>query len=126
MSSEQALPSVTRLFPKRFMRWQQAGLSVRAAAVLSNAGCDTPEQVTQLGRSYFEGRPNCGERTLAELAERAGWPPKRPTAVDAIAAALGLAISDPEETREMAADTIIALRRSGFVIVAGQRRGRLA
>ena len=79
------------MFSQRLVAWQRYGLSFRAAAVLANAGCDTPEQVTQLGRSYFEGRPNCGEHTLAELAELAGWPPKRPTAVDAIAAALDTA-----------------------------------
>jgi hypothetical protein len=38
--------------------------------------------------------------------------------VDAIAAALLLAISDPEEARKVAVDVATALRRSGFILIA--------
>ncbi len=110
-----------RHFPQRFEAWQRKGLSARAASAAALAGCDSIDQITQLGRSHFENQPNCGKRTLSELATLAGWPSKRNTAVDAITAALGMAINDPEETREVAMDIIIALRRSGFVIAAGKR-----
>ena len=117
--SPQALSSQpARLYPHRFMRWQAHGLSARAASVVALAGCDTIDEITRLGRGYFEGRRNCAAKTLAELAVLAGWPPKVATAVDTITAALALAIDDPDETREVATDVMIALRRSGFVISA--------
>jgi hypothetical protein len=108
----------SRLFFRRRDFWRSHGLSVRASGVLANAGCDTVDEVTQLGREYFEAQPNCAERTLAELEKLAGWPPKRQTVVDTIATALALAIGDREEARETAVDVAIALRRSGFILVA--------
>lgn len=108
------------LFPRRLAAWQERGLSFRAAVALATAGCDTAEEVARLGRSYFEGRPNCGERTLAELAKLAGWPPKRRTAVDAIAGALSMAM-DPDEAREAATDCLMALRRNGFVVTTSRQ-----
>jgi hypothetical protein len=114
----------TRLYPHRFVAWQREGLSARAASVVALAGCNTIEEIGRLGRSYFEGRPNCAEKTLAELAALAGWAPKRATAVDAIAAALALSIPDPDETREVATDVMVALRRSGFVITTKQQDAR--
>jgi hypothetical protein len=122
MTSKQALsPQISRIFPHRFMAWQRRGLSARAASVMSLAGCDFVEEITRLGRAYFERRPNCADKTLSELAELAGWAPKRHTAVDAIAAALALAIADPEEAREAAAVVISSLRRSGFVLTTVRR-----
>jgi hypothetical protein len=59
-----------------------------------------------------------GAKTLAELATIAFWPAERQTAADAIAAALRLAIDDPAECAEAATDALIALRRSGYLIVA--------
>ena len=92
-------PRAGRLFPQRFMAWRQRGLSARAAGALASAGCDTIEDVTRLGRTYFEGTPNCASKTLAELAVLADWPAKPRTAIDTIAQALGLAIDDPDEAR---------------------------
>jgi hypothetical protein len=37
----------------------------RAASALALAGYDTIEQVTNLGRTWFQGRPNIGAKTLA-------------------------------------------------------------
>ena len=105
------------LFPHRLAAWRRHGLSSRAAGVLANACCDTVDQVAKLGRSYFEARPNCGNRTLDEIGNLAGWPCAKRTAVDAIAAALALSM-DPEEAKEAAGDAIIALLRSGFIISA--------
>jgi hypothetical protein len=120
--STQQLPSATsRLFPKRFVRWQAAGLSARAARVVSLASCDSVEEISRLGRAYFEGRPNCAAKTLAELAALAGWPPKTRTPVDAIAAALTLAM-DADEAREAAADVMSALRKSGFILTVRRSR----
>lgn len=105
-------------FSARFHSWRDAGLSVRAAAVLANAGCNTVADVATLGRAYFVRCKNCGTKTLHELSRLAGWPPERATVVDAISAALSLAIHDPAEAREAAVDVAIALRRSGFTIAA--------
>ncbi len=122
MMSTQALSAqIIRRYPDRFASWQNAGLSARAASVVSLAGCDSVEQIAALGRPYFAAQPNCAAKTLAELAQLAGWPAPRNTAVDAIAAALGMVINDPEETHEVATDVMIALRRSGFVIAADKR-----
>ena len=118
MTAQALSPHSNRFFPRRFMAWQHRGLSVRAAGVVALAGCDTVEEISRLGRDYFAAQPNCATKTMAELALLAGWPPRVDTAVDAIAAALSLAINDPEETREVATDVMIALRRSGFVISA--------
>lgn len=124
MSAQPFLSRIkVNLYPHRFMTWRRRGLSTRAATAVAIAGCDTVEEITRLGRAYFEGRPNCAKTTLAELAAIAGWPPKFETAVGAIAAALALSMADPEEAREAAADAIIALQRSGFVIVAQRTRG---
>lgn len=106
------------------MAWTARGLSARAASVVALAGCDSVEEITRLGRAYFEGRPNCARKTLAELAALAGWPPRVATAADAIAAALALAIDDPTEAHEAATDVCIALRRSGFVISAKRTEAR--
>lgn len=121
-----------RFYPHRFRLWTERGLSPRAASALALASIDTVEQVAALGRAYFAGKPNVGAKTLEELAILAGWPPKNKTPVDAIAAALGLSIADPDEAREAATDAVIALRRSGFVIAShrsapgGSRGGRIA
>ena len=124
MSAQASSPQVDHLFPRRFVRWQRAGLSARASSAVALAGCDTVEEITRLGREYFEGRRNCATKTLAELAALAGWPPKVATAVDAIAAALALAIDDPDEAREAATDAVIALRRGGFFISAKRTEAR--
>jgi hypothetical protein len=114
-------PADRRHFESRFRAWRSSGTSSRAATVLALAGCDTAEEVARLGRSHFEGLPNCADRTLAELADLAGWPPPRRTAADAIAAALAMGLG-PVEAREAAADALSALRRAGFVIVAAQQQ----
>jgi hypothetical protein len=116
-------PLPHRLFPERLAAWRSAGLSARAAAALATSGCDTIPQVVRLGRAYFEGRPNLGPKTLAELAKLAGWPPKRRTALDVVSSALSIGL-DPEEAREAACDVMAALRRSGFVLVTARREVR--
>jgi hypothetical protein len=121
MAARPAPSRANHLFPYRFAAWQRRGLSARAAGALASAGCDTLEDVARLGRSYFEGRPNCAGKTLSELAALAGWPPKPRSAVDTIAQALGLAIDDPEEARETAADVLSSLRRDGFVLTTRRR-----
>jgi len=103
------------VFPRRLASWTRRGLSFRAAAVLAAAECDSVQQVTSLGRSYFDRRPNCGEKTLAELGKLAGWPTPLTTPASAIAKALALSM-DPDEALEAAGDAIRSLRRSGFVI----------
>src|SRR4051812_23426585 len=86
-------------FNDRVAAWTAAGMSFRAATVLANAHCDTADEVHRLGRAYFEGRPNCADKTLAELAVLGNWPPKHQTitAIEAIACALGLSIGDADE-----------------------------
>lgn len=116
-------PLPRRLFPERLAAWRSAGLSARAAAALATSGCDTIPQVVRLGRAYFEGRANLGPKTLAELAKLAGWPPKRRTALDVVSSALSIGL-DPEEAREAACDVMVALRRSGFVLVTARREVR--
>jgi hypothetical protein len=111
-----------RLFPRRFEAWQTSGLSARAAAAAALAGCDSVAEIARLGRSYFEGRPNCAEKTLAELAALAGWPPKPRTALDTIAQALSMAM-DPHEAREAAADVMSSLRLDGFTLTVRPRAG---
>lgn len=116
MMTTQPLTSTTsKLFPKRFARWQSAGLSARAASAVSLACCDTVEEIARLGRVYFEGRPNCADKTLAELAAICGWPPKSRNAIDTIAAALSIGMP-ADEAHEAAADVMSALRKSGFVL----------
>jgi hypothetical protein len=121
MSAQAPSPRPSQLFPQRSVTWQGLGLSVRASNVLALANCQTVDDIRRLGRSYFQGRRNCGEHTLNELAQLAGWTPKLRTPVDAIAAALSLTIRDPEEAREAAFDVLSSLRRSGFVMAASKR-----
>lgn len=104
----------------RFERWKAHGLSARAAAALANAGCDSVPEITALGRDHFAQLPNCAAKTLEELAEFANWPARSVTAVEAIAAAMLLSIHDHDEAREAATDALMALRRSGFVVVAAR------
>jgi hypothetical protein len=112
-----ATADARRTYPRLFQLWSSRGLSPRAASALALAGCETVEQVTNLGRAWFQ-RPNIGAKTLAELSTLAGWPPEHRTPVDAIAASLGLSIPDPEAARDAAMDAVIGLRRAGFVIAA--------
>ena len=116
LSTQPFTPDIDRLFRHRFVLWASRGIPTHAATVLADAGCETIEEVRLLGREYFENFQGCGKKTLQDLALIAGWPPPVETAADAIAAALSLSISDPEEAHEVAADVIIALRRSGFVV----------
>lgn len=109
-----------RLYPHRFRLWSERGLSPRAASALALAGVDTIEQVTALGREWFQKKPNVGVKTLNELARLACWPDESKTPVDAVAAALRLAIADPDEAKEAATDAVIALRRSGYIIASRQ------
>lgn len=108
-----------RSYVRLFGLWAARGLSPRAAGALALAGCETIQEVTQLGRVWFLGKPNCGTKTLRELAILANWAPETP--VEAVAAALSLSIADPEEAHEAATDALMALRRSGYVIAAKQR-----
>ena len=109
---------VNPLFPRRLDHWRHVGLSLRAASALADAGCDSIEEVAKLGRTYFAGKPNLGKKTLQELAALVGFWPERKTVIDAVAAALAMTITDPDEARDIATDVLIALRRSGFVVVA--------
>src|SRR4051812_19777978 len=105
-----------RRFRPRFLAWVARGASTHAATVLADAGCETFDDIRRLGRDYFESFRGCGKKTLQELSLLAGWQPKIDTAADAIAAALSLTISDPDEAYEAARDAVIALTRAGFVI----------
>jgi hypothetical protein len=107
-------PAINRLFAERRALWRARGLSMRTSGILAGAGCDTIDDVARLGRLY--SRPNCGTRSLTELAELAGWPAKPHTMVDVIGTVLGLAIADATEVREVAQDVALALRRAGFVL----------
>ena len=89
---------------------------MRTSGILAGAGCDTIDDVARLGRPYFEARPNCGTRSLTELAELASWPAKPHTMVDIIGTVLALAITDATEVREVAQNVALALRRAGFVL----------
>jgi len=84
--------------------------------VLADSGCETIDDVRRLGREYFENFQGCGKKTLQDLAMLAGWPPRIETAADAIAAALRLTITDPEEAYEAAKDAVIGLNQAGFVV----------
>jgi DNA-directed RNA polymerase alpha subunit len=120
MSKQSLSPASSRFFPKRFMGWQSHSLSVRATSALTLAGFDNTEQVAALERSYFESFRKLGEKSLAQLADLAGWPPKRRTAVDTIAASLALGM-DPEEARETATDVLTSLRKAGFLLAVSNR-----
>ena len=121
MERAQALsPSARRLFPLRFAAWQAQGLSARAASAAATVGCDTAEEIARLDRVYFERLPNLGEKSLQQLADLAGWPPKRRPAVDTIATSLALEI-DPEEARETATDDLTSLRKAGFALAVSNR-----
>jgi hypothetical protein len=113
-ASGQAAPLST----DRFDHWRGRGLSLRAAVALADAGCDSAEDVARLGPHYFAGKPNLGRKTLQELTALVGFSPARKTVIDAVAAALALTIPDLDEARDIATDVLIALRRSGFVVVA--------
>jgi CxxC motif-containing protein (DUF1111 family) len=104
------------MFAQRIACWTRHGSSFRAAAVLAAAEWDTEEQVTRLGKSYFDWRANRGEMTLGELGRQAGWPAPATTPARAIAKALTLSVADPDEALEAAGDAIRSLRRFGFVI----------
>jgi hypothetical protein len=113
----------SRLYPRRFVSWQQRGLSARAASAAALAGCDTIDDIAALGRARFERMPNIGAKSLAELAALAGWPAIPKTAAETIASTLEMALS-PEEAREVATDVMSSLRRSGFLLTVRARAQR--
>jgi DNA-binding IscR family transcriptional regulator len=82
------------------------------------AGCDTVEEIARLGRGYFQSLSNLGGKSLQQLADLTGWPPKRRMAVDTIATALGV---DPQEARETASDVLTPLRKAGLVLAVSNR-----
>ena len=55
-----------------FRFWRGQGLSARAAAVVSNAGCQSVDEVRDRGWSFFLRQANCGNRTLQELSDLVG------------------------------------------------------
>lgn len=120
MNAQPLSADARRHFESRFQAWRRNGTSTRAANVLALSGCDTAEEVAQLGRRYFEKLPNCAEKTLAELSEIGNWPPRRSTVADIIATALSLGLG-AEESREAAIDVLSSLRCAGFAIVATRR-----
>jgi hypothetical protein len=125
MERTQLLSSKTnRLFPRRLDHWRRKGLSFRAAAALANASCDTVEEVFRLGPDYLSRCSNLSPKTQRELAALGNWSRKRQSPIDAIAAALAMAIADPAGAREAAADAVIALRRSGYVLSARRTEGQ--
>ena len=109
-------PAMVRTFAARFTEWQRRGLSARAAGAVALAACDSIEDVSRLGRSYFAKLPNCAEGTLNELGRLVDWAPGRKEAVDAIARTIGMAISDPDEIRAVAQDIMVSLKLAGFRI----------
>jgi hypothetical protein len=55
--------------------WRDQGLSARAAAAVAAAGCQSVDEIRDLGWRFFEGQDNCGRRTLQELSNLVGgWP----------------------------------------------------
>jgi hypothetical protein len=100
--------------------WKANGLGPRAASAAALAGCDSIEEITRLGRTYFEKRPNLGPKSLAELAAIANWPPRLGTALDTIATTLAMGM-DPAEAREVATDVLTSLRTAGFVLTISPR-----
>src|SRR4051812_3047234 len=107
-SAQPLTPEIDRNFRQRFLLWAERGLPTRAATVLADAGCDTYDDVQRLGREYFEVFTGCGKKTFQDLAIFFGWPPKVGSAVAAIAAALALSLSDPEQARDAAEDVVIS------------------
>jgi hypothetical protein len=121
MERAQALsPFARRLFPFRFAAWQAQGLSARAASAVATAGCDTAEEIARLARVYLKSLPSLDERPLQQLADLTGWPPKRRTAVDTIAASPAPGM-DAEEGRKTATDVLTSLRKAGFVLAVSNR-----
>ena len=49
---------------------------------------------------------------------------ERRTVINTVAAALSMTITDADKAREIAIDVLIALRRSGFVVVAPETTAR--
>jgi hypothetical protein len=113
--SDMSRPMRVHAFPARYVAWMARGLSSRATGALASAGCDSAAEVSRLGR----GPPSPADPPV----ERHPSPncPKLETgrrSRDAIAAALAMAIPDPEEAKEAATDAVIALRRSGYTLSA--------
>jgi hypothetical protein len=118
MDRAQAHSANARLFPHRFEMWQTNSLSTQAAAAL--AGCDTVEEIARLGHVHPEILPSLDEKSLQQLADLTGWPPKRRTAVDTIAASPAPGM-DAEEGRKTATDVLTSLRKAGFVLAVSNR-----
>lgn len=55
--------------------WRDQGLSARAATAVAAAGCQSLDDIRNLGWHSFEGRDNCGRGTLQQLSNLVGgWP----------------------------------------------------
>ena len=52
--------------------WREHDLSVRAATALAAAGCQSLDEVRELGWTFFHCQENCGHRTLQELSDLVG------------------------------------------------------
>lgn len=80
IAAEQASknPNRTRDNFAHFGFWRDQGLSVRAATAVAAAGCQSPEEVRDLGWRFFLRQGNCGPRTVEELSDLVGgWPDAR-------------------------------------------------
>jgi hypothetical protein len=55
--------------------WRDQGLSARPAAAVAAAGCQSLDEIRDLGWHFFKGRGNCGRGSLQELSNLVGgWP----------------------------------------------------
>lgn len=76
-------PTRRRRDSPQYRFWRHSGLSVRAATAVAAVGCNSLDEIRDLGWNYFHNRQNCGIRTLQELSDLVGgWPdaPRRYTA----------------------------------------------
>jgi hypothetical protein len=55
-----------------FAAWRNRGLSWRAAAAATEAGCRTPDDVRKAGYLHFKSLHQCGRASLSELEVVAG------------------------------------------------------
>ena len=65
-------PTETQSDFARVRFWREHDLSVRAATALAAAGCQSLDEVRELGWTFFHCQENCGHRTLQELSDLVG------------------------------------------------------
>jgi hypothetical protein len=71
-------PNMPRCDSVQYQFWRDQGLGARAAAAVAASGCQSVDEIRDLGCNFFRRRDNCGPQALQQISELVGWPDAPP------------------------------------------------